>query len=76
MLFPLLGIFLVTRALFHVFRNVARDETVPRIDRPPRTYLGRPKTVESRVYTLAYRLGGRVTLSDVIMETGLGMEDA
>ncbi len=32
--------------------------------------------LESRVIALAYRLGGRVTVSDVVIETGLGIREA
>jgi hypothetical protein len=32
--------------------------------------------IESRVVSLAYRLGGRVTVSDVVIETGLGIKEA
>jgi hypothetical protein len=34
------------------------------------------RDVESAIFALAYRLRGRITLSDVIVETGLGMKEA
>ncbi len=34
------------------------------------------RDVESAVFSLAYRLKGRITLSDIIIETGLGMREA
>ena len=37
---------------------------------------GIPAQLESRVFALAYKLGGRITVSDVIIETGLGTKAA
>lgn len=38
--------------------------------------LARPTSYQSRIFKLAYRLHGRVTLSDIIVETGLSIEEA
>lgn len=69
---------MVSRVFFHVFRGTVKDDPAAQVDRNSRAWprLRGAKTTESRVFTLAYRLGGRVTLSDVVMETGLGMTDA
>lgn len=37
---------------------------------------GRGSSWEARIFKLAYRLKGRITLSDVIVDTGLSIEDA
>ncbi len=34
------------------------------------------ETTESRIFKLADRLKGRITLSDIVLETGLGMKSA
>jgi hypothetical protein len=41
-----------------------------------RKRLRKPNDTESAIFNLAYRLKGRITLSDVIIETGLGMKEA
>ena len=75
---PIIGIALVARALSQVFRTVLRDEPEARVVNIPRIGAGLAptRTTESRVFSLAYHLGGWVTLSDVVMETGLGLADA
>ena len=77
-LVPVVGIFLVARVLSHFFRGVLREEPDPRTVKAPGTRVepAAAKTTESRVFALAYRLGGRLMLSDVVMETGFGLADA
>ncbi|MEW5815522.1 MAG: hypothetical protein AB1798_09045 [Spirochaetota bacterium] len=34
------------------------------------------KDLESKIFRLAYKMKGRITLSDIVIETGLGMKEA
>jgi hypothetical protein len=36
----------------------------------------KPKNIEGIIFNLAYRLKGKITLSDIIIETGLSMKKA
>lgn len=36
----------------------------------------RVRGIEARVFKLAYRLHGRITVSDVVVDTGLGVDEA
>lgn len=56
----------------------AADENVATERRPPfgmgvQNPFGR-RSLDSRVFRLAYRNGGRVTVSQVVMETGMSLE--
>ena len=56
-------------------RRVPQDESDP----PNRFPLSRPfrgPSMESRIFRLAYKLRGKVTVSDVILETGMGLSEA
>jgi hypothetical protein len=37
---------------------------------------GKPKNIEGVIFNLAYTLKGKITLSDIIIETGLSMKEA
>ncbi|MFW5742530.1 MAG: hypothetical protein ACOCW3_00345 [Spirochaetota bacterium] len=37
---------------------------------------GHPQSDEARIFKLAYRLKGRLTVSDIVVETGLGVHEA
>lgn len=37
---------------------------------------GSPNSLESQIFKLAYRRKGRLTVSDIVIETGLGIDDA
>jgi len=73
---PLVAVFLATRFLGSLLRHVFRDtlRASPAIGTPPQVLA--PGRLESRVVSLAYSLGGRVTVSDVVIETRLGMKEA
>ena len=36
----------------------------------------KPQSLEAQIFRLAYKLKGRVTLSDIVLETGLSLKDA
>lgn len=38
--------------------------------------LRRPLGTEARIFRLAYKLKGRITISDIVLETGLSVQDA
>ena len=78
-LVPVLAFLLVARVLAGLMRGSWRrglpddraEEALPDGYRPlPRT------GEEARIYKLAYRLKGRLTVSDVVVETGLGVKEA
>jgi len=76
-LFPLLMAVVVGRVVSAAFRGRMRDRQDPRLQDQARGQQAvdaqaPPPGFESRVYALAYRLGGRLTVSDVVMETSLG----
>jgi len=45
-------------------------------DRVDRSAEKKGKNLESAVFQLAYKLKGRITLSDIVLETGLGLKEA
>ena len=79
-LFPLLVLFIALRVFSTLFRSSYRrrlDQQRPSdLQRPPARPPVPPERYEGRVFALAYRLGGRLTVSDVVIETGLGTRDA
>ena len=79
-LLPLIVLLVAARFLSGFFRRLFHDEADPRLLRQSgeSPLLHRPDRgrIESRVVSLAYRLGGRVTVSDVVIETGLGIKEA
>ena len=82
-LFPLMiGVFAI-RAGVHFFRQIDRRNARYAEDEFRRgfqpelgtDFVGRPG-VQGRIFRLAYRLKGQVTVSDVVVETGLDVEEA
>jgi hypothetical protein len=41
-----------------------------------RRKLRKPRNIEGVIFNLAYTLEGKITLSDIIIETGMGMKEA
>jgi hypothetical protein len=82
-LIPFAFIFFV-RFIPGILRNLRRLEDRDRDRRFPssrRTRDGkirrvRGRNVEAAIFDLAYRMRGRITLSDIILETGLSMKQA
>ncbi len=84
---PMMFIFLALRVGAGAFRSMHRrnDSSFPRWDDTER-FLGeyggyRPYgygqgNLESRIFKLANRRKGRITVSDVVIETGLGVNEA
>jgi hypothetical protein len=76
---PVLVLLVASRFLSGLFRHAMRDSLPP--DAGGRTLrgaigFGGTPVLESRVFSLAYRMGGRVTVSDVVIDSGLGIKDA
>ena len=77
--FPLLIVFLVVRAVSRYRRP--RNDFIPppgRAEVESRQSAGflRGASQDARIFKLAYKLKGRVTLSDIVVETGLNLQDA
>jgi hypothetical protein len=76
---PLLVLLVASRFLSGLFRHAMRDalpaEAGGKLLRREIDF-GRARALESRVFSLAYRMGGRVTVSDVVIDSGLGIKDA
>lgn len=84
-LLPLIFFVIVARVASGFFRGAGRhhriaddDELDGRIGSGsyPRSVPGRPASNEARIFKLAYRLKGRITVSDIVVETGLGVQEA
>jgi hypothetical protein len=80
LLLPLIVLLLAARFLSGFFRHLFHDDT-ERLMRHPggeSPLARRPERdrIESRVVSLAYRLGGRVTVSDVVIDTSLGIKES
>lgn len=85
--FPMIFLFLALRLGASLFRNLQQRDDRPYV-RPGeegrymgdytgyRTLGGRPSSLEARVFKLANRRKGRITVSDVVIETGLGVGEA
>ena len=79
-LFPLVFFFIVVRIASGYFRSVSRRHELPRdyadevFQVPDRT--PRQADHEARIFKLAYRLKGRITVSDIVVETGLGVRES
>ena len=78
--FPLLFFVFIARVASRFFRTTRRRQLdMDRyIDQPMRSIeSSRPQTTsEARIFKLAYRLKGRITVSDVVVETGLDVAGA
>jgi hypothetical protein len=86
-LFPLILFVIIARVASGFFRGVTRrqriadydgfDERVRSIEQTyPRAVPGHGQTDEARIFKLAFRLKGRLTVSDIVVETGLGVREA
>ncbi len=84
-LFPLLLTVLAVRAGMSLFYTVQQRPERSYLDDDPlyRRHNGyhdpalyHPAVLQSRVFKLAYSLGGRVTVSDIVIETGLSVDEA
>ena len=75
---PILFALIVARIAGSIMRGATRrrlfDDNVMLPD--DRVVRSRSDQDEARIFKLAYRLKGRVTVSDVVVETGLGVQDA
>lgn len=74
--FPFLLIFFAFRAGSTLFRN-RRESFFPANDNPffPNGSNG-GRRIEAQIFKLAYKLKGRVTVSDIVVETGLSIAEA
>lgn len=82
-LIPLFLFFFVFRAGGRIFRSFERRRPDAFDHDPyrslPEMYRGafQPRnSLESQVFKLAYRRKGRLTVSDIVIETGLGIDEA
>lgn len=85
--FTLLGPFFFTFVAIRIgsaiFRNIQRSDRQVEFPNPVTRYrlpetaspAGRDR-MQARVFKLAYRLKGRVTVSDVVVETGMPVQEA
>lgn len=88
---PFLLLFLFIVALrgvfraFGIFKRRPPDELQEPFERSffqpiefgdPTSFANPRSTLESKIFRLASRLGGRVTISDVVIETDLGVQEA
>ena len=79
MFLPLLVVFLVVRAVTR-YRRVNNRFAPP----SPDDYVGVSRSArvlggaseDAKIFKLAYKLKGRVTLSDIVVETGMNLQDA
>ena len=85
-IFPLIFFFVVARGVMALLRGVNRRRfgvfpddlrLPPRIEEQTRSRLSlRGPSREAQIFKLAYRLKGKLTLSDIVVETGLGLSEA
>jgi hypothetical protein len=85
-IFPLIIFFLVARVAAHFIRGISRPPHRDLSDAfgvPPELYRKDPreltrsaKSDESKIFKLALRLKGRLTVSDVVIETGVNLHQA
>jgi len=81
-LFPLILFVIVTRVASRYFHTSSRrqhleDDYFGERLRTRSVDDGRSGTnQEARIFKLAYRLKGRITVSDIVVETGLGVHEA
>ncbi|MFW5688595.1 MAG: hypothetical protein ACOC1U_03400 [Spirochaetota bacterium] len=85
-IFPLIFFVIIARVASGFFRSVNRRHRLYRDDadeydeiEPHRTRVEPPRqgsSQEARIFKLAYRLKGRITVSDIVVETGLGVHEA
>ena len=81
-LFPLIFFIVFARVASGLFRRVNRGRSLPDEyddslgDRFRSLERRSDSTTEARLFKLAYRLKGRLTVSDIVVETGLGVHEA
>ena len=77
--------FILIGLLIRVVYRRTRPKRLDEYDLEEGSYPGRieasekkykEETIESRIFKLANHLKGRITLSDIVLETGLGMKSA
>ncbi|MFW5685581.1 MAG: hypothetical protein ACOC0O_02910 [Spirochaetota bacterium] len=84
-IFPLIFFVIIARVASGLFRSSRRrhtlsydddylEERVRSIEQRANGRVG--SNDEARIFKLAYRLKGRITVSDVVVETGLGVHEA
>jgi len=81
--FPLMMFFVISRVAAGLFRGMSRqfeprerpqrvvEERDPGISKLSNFGIGKRPSMQSRVFRLAFRLKGKVTVSDVVLETGM-----
>jgi hypothetical protein len=84
-LLPLIFFVIIARVASGFFRGLDRRRRIANEDELAerlryggyrRSVPGRPESDEARIFKLAYRLKGRLTVSDIVVETGLGVHEA
>ena len=80
-LIPLVVVLLAVRFGSRLFREFFRELENPDRGRAFRQTAGgslfrRPLSREARIFRLAYKLKGRITISDIVLETGLSVQEA
>lgn len=79
-IFPLIFFVIAARVASRFFRGVSRRSAIEDdyLDERVRSIEGRSRdsSHEARIFKLAYRLKGRITVSDIVVETGLGVQEA
>ena len=84
-LIPLIFFVIITRVASGFFRSTGRHRRIAEDDELDerlgyrdyrRSVPGREASSEARIFKLAYRLKGRLTVSDIVVETGLGVQEA
>lgn len=84
-LLPLIFFVIIARVASGFFRGVNRRHRIAEEDEVDerlgygsyrRSVPERPASSEARIFKLAYRLKGRLTVSDIVVETGLGVQEA
>ncbi len=80
-LIPMFLIFIAVRVGMRIFHDFFHDQTGRRrVGEPggPGSLfeLPRGRSYEARLFRLAYKLKGRITVSDIVLDTGLGVKEA
>ncbi|TFH04418.1 MAG: hypothetical protein E4H09_03645 [Spirochaetales bacterium] len=82
-IFPLIFVFVVARVAARFIRGGQRTNSlmrnhfeVPPIQGPPATRIAHGPSQEAQVFKLAYKLNGRITLSDIVVETNMGIRES
>jgi len=78
---PLIFIFVIARVAAGFIRGISRrqlppDDFLPGQREHTLPAQGQRSGQEARMFKLGYRLKGRITVSDIVVETGLGIQEA